>query len=151
MQRFRIGSREYHTATADRLTLKHWLTIEQHTGELGRPMTYQDVRAIIDRMEQYATEEEGSKDPDFFWFVGLMVWASRVDSGEPDITLAEAVDFPMGELEWLPDTSDHQAKKGPQKPRSGKGSGRGAKGRAAAPRVAKTTAAVDSATTSSDA
>ena len=128
--RFKIGKATYHTASADRLTLRQWMQIEQETTALGRPMTYTDVRAMVDRLGALEGNDEAlDRDPDFLWFIALMIWASRTEAGE-HITLADAVDFPLDDLEFIPDPQD---KKDPRKPRAAKGSGRGGKRPAARP------------------
>ena len=60
-----------------------------------------------------------------------MIWASRTEAGE-QVSLLDAVDFPLDELEWLPEPGDHK-KKDPRKPRAAKASGRGGERPAAAP------------------
>lgn len=151
--KFRIGDARYEVESVDRLTLAHWMRIERETEALGKPMTWSQVRDLVERVSSLPSWDEAQNDPDFPWLIGIVVWASRVQAGERTLTLEQAVDFPMGDFEFIDDTparpQDHKASGGgarPRKPRPA--SGRGAGSRAGAAAARKTTSR--SATPSSD-
>lgn len=128
--RFRIGEKTYTTAAVGRLTLRQLIQIEHETTQLGRPMSWQDLREIAGRVEKLPGDKAG-QDPDWLWFVALVIWSSRVDAGE-QITFTDAIDFPIDELEWLPEPQDRKKSADPTKARPG--SGRAGSGAAAAGR-----------------
>lgn len=117
--RFRIGEKTYTAAAVDRLTLRQLIQVEGETEQMGRRMTWVELREIADRVSRL-DKADAAMDPDWPWFLGLIVWASRVDSGEA-ITFGEAVDFPLDDFQIIPDPADHREAQGPQKARPGSG------------------------------
>ena len=117
--RFKLQGRTY-TATAvfDRVPLRDLLALEVELETLGRPMKWSQVREMVQRI---STLEDAQDDPDFLWFLGLLVWGTRRIAGE-SLTFEESIDFPLGELEMLPDPQDRKkAAKDPRKARPGSG------------------------------
>ena len=118
--RFKLQGRTY-TATAvfDRVPLRDLLALEVELETLGRPMKWSQVREMVQRISLL---DDAQDDPDFLWFLGLLVWGTRRIAGEA-LTFEEAIDFPLGELEILPDPDDHKkaAKPTPRKARPGSG------------------------------
>lgn len=102
--KFRIGKKTYSAQSVDRLSLRQWIRIEQETTELGIPMKYGEIRRLVDRISSMGNEAE--YDDHFMFFVGVVVWASRYDAGEKEITFSDAVDFPLGDLEIFPEAGD---------------------------------------------
>ena len=102
--RIKIGDGVYTAAALDRITLRNLIRLEKETTDLGRPMRWGELRALADRVASLP-EDEIESDDDFPWFLGMLVWAARLDAGEV-VTFSEAVDFPMGDLEILPDPED---------------------------------------------
>lgn len=105
MRQIRIDDRLIEAESVDRLTLKHWIRIEQETGALGRPMTWSQVREAVDRVTGLKPDK-AEKDPDFWLVVGVILWASRYAAGETDLSLMDAVDVPMSSIEFLADEED---------------------------------------------
>lgn len=120
--RFKLQGRTY-TATAvfDRVPLIDLLTLEVELETLGRPMTWAEVREMVQRISHL---DDPESDPQYMWFLGLLVWGTRRLAGE-SVTFAEAVDFGLGELEMLPEPQDRKkaAKSDPRKPRPASGRG----------------------------
>ena len=117
--RFKLQGRTY-TATAvfDRVPLRDLLALEVELETLGRPMKWSQVREMVQRI---STLEDAQDDPDFLWFLGLLVWGTRRIAGEA-LTFEESIDFPLGELEMLPEPQDRKkAAKDPRKARPGSG------------------------------
>ena len=118
--RFKLQGRTY-TATAvfDRVPLIDLLTLEVELETLGRPMTWAEVREMVQRISHL---DDPESDPQYMWFLGLLVWGTRRLAGE-SVTFAEAVDFGLGELEMLPEPQDRKkaAKADPRKARPGSG------------------------------
>lgn len=137
--RFTIGSEVYTVQTLDRLTLGEILRLEAETTSLGRPMKWSQIRAMANALDGLEAEEFEDHD-DAPWVIALVIWASRLRKGEV-LSFAEAIDFPLGELSFLPEPSDHKAPANPTRPP--KGSAGGGK-RAAAAKAAKRTSATQS-------
>lgn len=125
--RFKIGDTTYNAATLDRISLSNILLLEKETTEYGRPMKWSEIRAIGDVIETL-TEKEFESHDEAPWFIALTVWASRLDAGER-ITFAEAIDFPLGDLELIPEPQDHKRPANPTRarPASGRAGARAAK------------------------
>lgn len=103
--KFKIAERVFTVESVDRLTLRHWMRIETETAALGRPMTWTEVRAMVGKMSKLG-KKDVEHHPDFPWFIGVVIWASRYTAGESDITFEQAVDFPFGDLEIIVDDAD---------------------------------------------
>ena len=117
--RIKIGDGVYTAAALDRITLRNLIRLEKETTDLGRPMRWGELRALADRVASLP-EDEIESDDDFPWFLGMLVWAARLDAGEV-VTFSEAVDFPMGDLEILPDPEDEVVPDIPRKARPASG------------------------------
>lgn len=119
--RFKIDGRLYEAASVDRLSLAQILRLESETAALGRPMKWSQLRQMVDEI---STLQEGEFDAhdDAPWVVALTIWASRLNAGE-NLSFAEAIDFPLADLEYLPDPQDHQAPAGKASARKGTGAG----------------------------
>lgn len=121
MPRFVINGKTYQSAAIDALTLRQLLRLESETQELGTRWGWRELQAMLGRISD-KDPEEAQEDPDFMWFVAVLIWSSRVNSGEA-ITFADAVDFPFVDFKAIPDPDDHKAAEGPQQPRSASGRG----------------------------
>lgn len=133
--RFKLQGRTYKaTAVFDRVPLRDLLALEVELETLGRPMKWSQVREMVQRISLL---EDAQDDPDFLWFLGLLVWGTRRIAGEA-LTFEEAIDFPLGELEMLPESDDHKkaAKPTPRKARPD--SGRAGAKRPRAPKAEST-------------
>ena len=73
--RFKLQGRTY-TATAvfDRVPLIDLLTLEVELETLGRPMKWSQVREMVQRISHL---DDPEKDPEYMWFLGLLVWGTR--------------------------------------------------------------------------
>lgn len=120
--KFQIGSERYDLQALDRLTLAEILRLEFETESLGRPMKWSQVRAMAEALDGLTAEEFEAHD-DSLWVVALGIWVSRLRQGEA-VTLAEAIDFPLSDLKFLPEPGDHKPGKASKSP---KGSAGGAK------------------------
>lgn len=109
--RFKIADKVYEASSVDRLSMGHLLRIESETEAVGCRMTWAEVQALLEELAGIA-EAEAENHPAALFVIGLTVWASRLNAGET-VTLAEAVDFPLGDLQWLPEPGDHKEPKNP--------------------------------------
>jgi len=116
---FKIGDRTYTPAALDRISLRNLIKLEAETVELGRPLRWGELRAMADRVSSLP-EEDVETDDDFPWFLGMLIWAARLEAGEI-VTFSQAVDFPMGDLEMIPDEGDDDVMPSPRKARPGSG------------------------------
>lgn len=135
--RFKIGDRVYAAESVDRLSLANILRLETECAELGRPMRWSNIKAMIRNVEELSPEELDDHD-DAPWVIALSLWASRLNAGET-LTFSEAISFPLSDLQWVPDPEDHKEPAGPQQPRPG--SGRGAKRQPKPAKTSRTSAA----------
>lgn len=146
--RFRIDGRIYEAAALDQLMLKDILLFERDAAALGRPMKWGQIeawakeldvyyetianprstKAAKDEAERAAKDHEGA-----MWVIAMTIWASRRVAGET-LTFEQATEFPMHQLEWLPDPQDRKVAANPTKarPATRKASGRAASKRPAA-------------------
>ena len=121
--RFMIGTTTYSAADLDRLALKDILLLEQQTADLGHALKWATVerwtteldalaKIAVDKSKPKAAREaamaERNDHPGHLWVMALVIWASRRLAGEP-ITFVEAVDFPIGDLTFLPEPEDHKS------------------------------------------
>jgi hypothetical protein len=116
--RFRIGSTVYEASSILRLTLGQILDLERQTAALGRPLSWSQIKAMMQSLESVSAEAFSGHD-DAPWVIALTIYASRLAAGE-QVTFAEAVDFPLEDLTILPATEDH-SRPGPTKARPGSG------------------------------
>ncbi len=130
--KFKLGSKVYDAASIEDLSLKFILMLERETADLGRPMRWADITAMVDSLGAIEDHEERGRHPDAPWVLAVTIWAARRNAGE-DLTFGEAIDFPLSGLTFLHDPQDRkEPKSDPRKARPGKGSGRAAAARAAA-------------------
>lgn len=138
--RINIGGETYPLSSLDDLTLNQLMRLERESADAGRPMKWRDLRAMIDRVGKLEPDDvEG--DDDFLWYIGLIVWASRVSSGEK-VNLSEALDFRLVDLEFEPDEGELlPGPVDPPLPRTGSGRGgdkrkaKGATSKASSPKT----------------
>lgn len=105
--RFTIGSAVYDMQSLDRLTLLQILRLERELKELrGEDMKWAQIRAMCSEIDELDGDEQ-EDHPDFMWVVALGIWASRLGKGE-DLAFADAIDFPIGDLTFVPDPEDHK-------------------------------------------
>lgn len=126
--RFLIGSQHYDLQALDRLTLAEILRLESETEQLGRPMKWSQVRAMAEALDGLTPEEFEAHD-DSLWVVALGIWVSRLRKGEA-VTLADAIDFPLSDLKFLPEPEDRKPGKA-SAPKGSAGGGKQAKTAAA--------------------
>lgn len=114
--RFTIGSSTvYDMQSLDRLTLLQILRLEVEMKNLGRDMKWRHIREMATSLEGLEGDALEDHD-DFMWVVALAIWASRLSKGE-ETSFAEAIDFAIGDLTFLPEPEDR--KPGKAQPRKG--------------------------------
>jgi hypothetical protein len=127
--RFAIGDKTYDAAAIENLSLKMLLDLERQSESMGRRLSVAEIRRSTAEMEALATDAEREAHPFAAWMLAVVLWASRVLAGE-QVTFADAIDFPMSQLRFLPEPQDRRPPVNPTKPRAvGKGSARGGKPR----------------------
>lgn len=133
--RFTISGKVYEASSVDRISLANILKLEREAAELGRPLKWSQFKNMVNEASALSAEELDDYD-ETPWIIALTIWASRLNAGE-NVTFAQAVDFPLADLQWIPDPQDHKEPANPTK--SPKASAGDAK-RARAPKVEKTSA-----------
>jgi len=135
--RFQIGERRYEVNAIEDLSLKMILELEAESRDFGRQLKFADISVWADELNALS-EDERVQHPESMWLLAVTIWASRKLAGEP-VTFAEAVDFPMSQLVFLPEPQDHKKPANPQKARpTPRGSGRAANQGTEAPSAEKT-------------
>lgn len=137
--RFRLRGKLYEMSSINEISLKDLLLFNTQAEELGIPERWADVELAALDMSAMKTAREGLTHPMRNVVIAVTVWISRRAAGE-DLSFSDAIDFPLAEVEFLPDPGDRKAgptkgaaKKRPAK-KGSKASGR-AGGRAATKRT----------------
>lgn len=121
--KIRVGETTYTPAALDRITLRNLMKLEAETAALGRPMRWSDLRNLANNVGGMKGEDAAQHD-DFPWYLGMLIWAARLEAGEA-ISFTDAVDVPMGDLEFIPDPEDDEAARPPKaRPASGRAGAR---------------------------
>jgi hypothetical protein len=139
--RFKIGSVTYDAADTDRLSLKDILQLEAETKALGRPLKWSEferwtveindlVSGAADETKSEAERQQAERElvehDGYIWVMALMIWSSRRVAGET-LTFGDAIDFPVGDLEFEKEPAGEKKPANPTKARpTPKGSGRAA-------------------------
>lgn len=148
--RFQLGGQLYSPASIDEVSLRDVLLFDEQCEDLGLTARWSDVeRAAIEISLLSLSDAE--KHPRRNLVIAAMVWSGRRKAGE-NLAFGDAVDFPQGELRWIPDPKDRKPGKasGPKKARKATtraGSGQGAAGARSKPQrsAARTNSATSSA------
>lgn len=117
--KIRLGDETYTPAALDRISLRNLMRLEAETDALGRKMRWSDLRAIARTIGALPQDEAANHD-DFPWFLGMLIWAARLEAGE-SVTFTEAIDFPLGDLEFIPEPGDEVSEPDPPVARPGSG------------------------------
>lgn len=102
MSRISIGGKVYETRSVDKISLKDLVTFRSQAADLGLDTSFSQVEAMI-----ALPVAELEAHPDNLLALAVTVWATRRVAGD-DVTLAEAIDVPMADIQWLPDPEDHK-------------------------------------------
>jgi hypothetical protein len=120
--RFKLAGKTYTTASLDSVSLKDLLVWQRECADLGLSIPWAQVEANAVAMSE-GDAEANLADVDQLLMLAVTIWASRRAAGE-DLTFAEAIDFPLTELEFLPQPQDHAPKAASKKqPRKGSAAG----------------------------
>jgi hypothetical protein len=136
--KFQLHGRVYDAASLLDVSLTDVLTFEGQLWAMagGTAPICAGAPVNWDRVMDWANqgdERELTADEQF-WLMGVMIWASRRVAGD-QLSFAEAVDFPVDEVTWLPEPADHKKPANPTRrpPRARTGSGPAAKPRETEP------------------
>lgn len=90
-----LGGTEYDLESVGRLTLWDGMELKKQTGIT--------LNEFMERASKFTGEESPTEyDDETLLMVGIMVWMARRRAGE-NLTLEQACDFPINELEIRPD------------------------------------------------
>lgn len=130
--KFAIKGKVYDATALEQVTLKDILIFERQAAEvMGRPVTWAEVGAWADELEKLSTDRERQEHPAVVWLTAITIWASRIAAGER-LDFGDAIDFPVGDLTFLPEPQDHKPGSSPGNRRARTGSAPGVGSRAAA-------------------
>lgn len=117
MARFKIGKKVYTTAALDEVSLRDLVLFNTQAADMGLDAKWSDIERIAGEFDAM-TEAEAEKHPDALLMIAVTVWVSRRVAGE-DLTFGDALDFPLSQLDFLPEPKDRQPgkAKGAKKPR----------------------------------
>lgn len=104
--KIKIGDKTYQRVDVDQLTLLNVIKLQTETAELGHPLTMAALRDMSDEIEKLPIGKQ-DEHPDVLWLIGTSIWASRLAAGE-QVTFAEALSFPMSQMEFIPEPGDEQ-------------------------------------------
>lgn len=109
MARFKLHDRTYSTAALDEISLKDLLLFNSQAEDLGLRRNWSDVERVSEELANLPVAE-ADRHPERFLVISTTIWAARRVAGE-DVTLAEAVDFEIKAIEFIPDPQDHKSGK----------------------------------------
>ena len=119
MARFKLRGKVYSTAALDELPLKALVLFDDQAAEIGMSRRWSDVETAAAEISA-AKSADAEFHPSRYLVIAVTIWASRLTSGEP-LTFGEAIDFPLKDIEFLPEPEDRKpgkakgAKKAPAK------------------------------------
>jgi hypothetical protein len=127
--KFQLEDRIYDGTSIEDLSLRAMLDLERETESFGRKLRMPDIEAMAESLAECATDKDRSRHPDVLWLTAVTIWAARRAAGET-LSFADAIDFPMSHLTFLPEPQDHKekAKANPTKPRGSAADGRDREG-----------------------
>lgn len=106
LARFKIGDTIYTTAALDEISLRDLMLFDSQAADMGLKVRWNDIQRVAGEMTDLDDTQAGSH-PDALLLTGVTIWAARRSAGE-DVTLEQAVDFPLAQLQFLPSTADHR-------------------------------------------
>lgn len=130
-QRFKIGKRIYTQVALDEIHLKDILMFEAQAADLGLSERWDDIERIYAEVMAMANRPDADEDelekqverhPGSRLLTFVTIWVSRRAAGD-DLSFADALDFPLSAIEYLPETADRKPGKGKGAKRSPKASG----------------------------
>lgn len=129
-----IEGRRYPVVHIAKLSLKHALFLQQELAVMDPPITecrtWGEIRELWVTYAKLTKADQRAHTEGAF-LTALTIWAARVATGE-DITLMDAIDTPVSEIQWVTEPGDHAGgpegkAKGPR--RAAAGGGRRGKGK----------------------
>lgn len=102
---------------------KHVLTLRQQIA-LQRELTltnissarnFAELCALVVEYVGLPSNEDRIDHPESAFMTGVMIWATRISAGE-DITLLDAIDVRLEQLEWYREPGDQEEDEGEQSP-----------------------------------
>ncbi len=113
--RFMLDGKIYSGVAVEDLSLRALLDLERESAELGRTIRTHDIETISDALAECVTDEERSAHPDGPWLLAITIWAARRLAGD-GLSFADAIDFPLSKIQFLPDPEDHKRPANPTRP-----------------------------------
>lgn len=98
-----IQGREYPAAAIEDLSITDLMAVKRQTG-----MDMAGMQELLTRLAERAPQIDsgGALDDDDLIGLALTVWIARRRAGEKSLTMEEAADFPLRELEFRPEPGD---------------------------------------------
>lgn len=127
MPRIRIGEKTYSTASLDEVSLRDLVLFNTQAAAMGWGAKWSDIERAAGEID-VLTDAEAGKHPDALMVLAATVWVTRRVAGD-DVTLSEAIDVPLSQVDIIPEPQDRQ----PGKPRAAK---KAAKKKVSAPATA---------------
>jgi hypothetical protein len=134
--KFTTGGKTYTAASLTRPSIRDFMNLAKITEALGEKLTSADVFRIEAEIEACQSAEERTARADFLTFLGLIVWATLIDEGEPD-PYNRAIDISLDDLVFF--YEDEPVAADPSKARTRAASARAVKRPAAKRASARTT------------
>lgn len=96
--RFKINGKTYDTATVDEISLRDVVLFNRQAADVGLDVKWADVERISNEMAELGDTDV--PHPDALVMFAVTIWAARRVAGD-DVTLSEALDVPMKDIEFL--------------------------------------------------
>jgi len=110
--KFRIGNDGpiYSVDAVDKLSLLDTLILQEQSEAMGRRIDAGVIEDLKKQLDELPNNRERGRHPASLWMVAVGIFAARRVAGER-ISFEEAIDFPLADLQWLPDPQDRKPKK----------------------------------------
>lgn len=104
--RFKLQNKVYNAAALDEITLRDLVLFNTQAEQMGLARKWSDVERVSRELAAMS-RAEADGHPEKFLAIAVTIWATRRTQGD-DVTLEQAIDFPMNAIEFLPEPEDRK-------------------------------------------
>lgn len=108
-RRFRYDGKTYEVPAFNDISLKEIITFDAQAEALGISTRWDDIEELA-QMSSAMTKAQAASHPLRYIMFATTIWFARRAAGE-DITLEQATETKLSEIEWVPVPKDRQSGK----------------------------------------